>query len=138
MSVENAYVLTDKKALHLRALKTFTDDFGKERMNGEEWLVTHADTETHILNVYEQLVAVVDVITLNSRQYCVILDPVAEGKPQLGRKVSSFRPSTPRSGTIPCALSRNWLSARNRSSCNPARSSRTAFRMSTFWAKTRE
>ncbi|CAF1681540.1 unnamed protein product, partial [Adineta ricciae] len=86
VSVENAYVLTDKKALHIRALKTFTDDFGKERMNGEEWLVTHTDTETHILSVYEQLVAVVDVITLNSRQYCVILDPVADGKPQLGRK----------------------------------------------------
>jgi major vault protein len=59
-------------------------------LNGEEWLVTHADTETHILSVYEQLVAVVDVITLNSRQYCVILDPVADGKPQLGRKVCSF------------------------------------------------
>ncbi len=85
--METAYVLTDKRALHLRALKTFTDDFGKERMNGEEWLVTYLDTETHILNVYEQLVAVVDVITLNSRQYCVILDPVADGKPQLGRKV---------------------------------------------------
>ena len=84
--MENAHVLTDKKALQLRALKTFTDDFGKERLNGGEWLVTHADTETHILSVYEQLVAVVDVITLNSRQYCVILDPVADGKPQLGRK----------------------------------------------------
>ncbi|CAF2766784.1 unnamed protein product [Rotaria sp. Silwood2] len=87
ISVENAHVLTDKKALHLRALKTFTDDFGKQRMNGEEWLVTLNDTETHTLNVYEQLVAVVDVITLNSRQYCVILDPVADdGKPQLGKK----------------------------------------------------
>ncbi len=68
-------------------MKTFTDDFGKERMNGEEWLVTYEDTETHILNVYEQLVAVVNVITLGSREYCVILDPVDEGKPQLGRKV---------------------------------------------------
>ncbi|CAF3314215.1 unnamed protein product [Rotaria socialis] len=61
VSVENAYVLTDKKALHLCALKTFTDEFGKERMNGEEWLVTLADTETHILSVYEQLVSVVNV-----------------------------------------------------------------------------
>ncbi|CAF1659453.1 unnamed protein product [Rotaria magnacalcarata] len=61
VSVENAYVLTDKKALHLCALKTFTDNFGKERMNGEEWLVTLADTETHILSVYEQLVSVVNV-----------------------------------------------------------------------------
>jgi len=88
VSVENAYVLTDKKALHLRALKTFTDDFGKQRMHGEEWLVTHVDTETHILNVYEQLVAVVDVITLNSRQYCIVLDPVEDGRPYLGKKVS--------------------------------------------------
>ena len=73
--------------MHLRALKTFTDDFGKERMNGEEWLVTANDTETHILSVYEKLVAAVDVIALSSRQYCVILDPVSNGKPQLGRKV---------------------------------------------------
>ncbi|CAM4829859.1 unnamed protein product [Rotaria magnacalcarata] len=86
VSVENAYVLTDKKALHLCALKTFTDNFGKERMNGEEWLVTLADTETHILSVYEQLVSVVNVVTLTSRQYCVIIDPVADGKPQLGKK----------------------------------------------------
>lgn len=57
-------------------------------MNGEEWLVTLADTETHILSVYEELVAVVEVKTLSSRQYCVILDPVEEGKPQLGKKVS--------------------------------------------------
>lgn len=57
-------------------------------MNGEEWLVTLADTETHILNVYEQLVAVVDVKTLTSRQYCVILDPVTDGKPHFGKKVS--------------------------------------------------
>jgi hypothetical protein len=56
-------------------------------LNGEEWLVTLADTETHILSVYEQLVGVVDVITLTSRQYCVILDPVAGGKPQFGKKV---------------------------------------------------
>ncbi|CAF3482212.1 unnamed protein product [Rotaria sp. Silwood1] len=86
VSVQNAYALTEKKALHLRALKTFIDDFDKQRLSGEEWLVTHVDTETHILNIYEELVAVVDAITLNSRQYCVILDPVIDGKPQLGRK----------------------------------------------------
>ncbi|CAF5181676.1 unnamed protein product, partial [Rotaria sp. Silwood1] len=62
-------------------------DFDKQRLSGEEWLVTHVDTETHILNIYEELVAVVDAITLNSRQYCIILDPVIDGKPQLGRKV---------------------------------------------------
>ena len=77
MNIENAYVVTDKKALHLRALKTFTDDFGQQRNNGDEWLVTKEQTETHILNVYEQLVAICDIVTLNSRQYCVILNPVS-------------------------------------------------------------
>lgn len=34
-----------------------------------------------------QVVGVVDITTLNNRQYCVILDPVdKDGKPQLGQK----------------------------------------------------
>ncbi|CAF3914588.1 unnamed protein product [Rotaria sp. Silwood2] len=87
VSIENGYVVTDKKALHLRALNTFTDDFGQTRNNGDEWLVTKEQTETHILNVYEQLVAIVDIKTLNSRQYCVILNPVtSNGKNQWGKK----------------------------------------------------
>jgi len=87
VSVVDAYVLTEKKALHLRAIRTFTDDFNKKRLNGEEWLITLADTETHIPNVYEEVVGVVNVTTLNSRQYAVILDPIGnDGKPQLGKK----------------------------------------------------
>jgi major vault protein len=77
MNIENAYVLTNKKALHLRALKTFKDDFGQTRNNGDEWLVTAEQTETHILNVYEQLVTIIDITVLNSRQYCVVLNPVS-------------------------------------------------------------
>ncbi|CAF5149444.1 unnamed protein product, partial [Rotaria sp. Silwood1] len=87
VSIENACVVTDKKALHLRALKTFIDDFGQTRNNGDEWLVTKEQTETHILNVYEQLVTIVDITTFNSRQYCVILNPVSsDGKNQWGKK----------------------------------------------------
>lgn len=83
----NAYILTDKKALHLKANRTFTDVFGKERKAGEEWLVTSADTETHLPDVYEQVVGEVKITTLNNRQYCVVLDPVGtNGKPQLGQK----------------------------------------------------
>jgi major vault protein len=83
----NSYVLTDKKALHLKATKTFTDSFGKERKAGEEWLVTSADAESHIPDVYEQVVGEVKITTLNSRQYCVVLDPIGEnGRPQLGQK----------------------------------------------------
>eukprot|EP01121_Diplochlamys_sp_Union-15-3_P020578 TRINITY_DN804_c1_g2_i1.p1 TRINITY_DN804_c1_g2~~TRINITY_DN804_c1_g2_i1.p1 ORF type:complete len:863 (-),score=241.09 TRINITY_DN804_c1_g2_i1:5-2521(-) len=84
----SAYVLTDKKAIHLQATKTFTDVFGKERKAGEEWLVTIDDAETHIPDVYENVIGEVKITTLTSRQYAVILDPVGDdGKPQMGRRV---------------------------------------------------
>ncbi|KTG38447.1 hypothetical protein cypCar_00000266, partial [Cyprinus carpio] len=79
--------LRDQNALHVRALRLFRDAGGRERRTGEEWLVTAADREAHIPSVAEEVVGVVDVTTLNSRQYCVVLDPVgADGKPQLGQK----------------------------------------------------
>jgi major vault protein len=40
----------------MRALRTFVDDFGKKRLNGEEWLLTINDTETHIPGVYEEVI----------------------------------------------------------------------------------
>jgi len=83
-----AIVLTDKKAIHLRARKTFKDVFGKTRKAGQEWLVTIKDAETHIPDVYEEFVAEVKITTLTNRQYCVILDPVGEdGKNSYGRKL---------------------------------------------------
>jgi len=40
-----------------------------------------------ISDVVQQVVGVVDITTMNNRQYCVILDPVdKDGKPQLGQK----------------------------------------------------
>jgi major vault protein len=87
VSVVDAFVLTEKVALHARALKTFVDDFGKKRLNGEEWLITMNDTETHIPNVYEQIVGVVQVTTLSSRQFAIISNPVGpDGLVQLGKK----------------------------------------------------
>jgi major vault protein len=87
VSVVDAYVLTEKKALHLRAIRTFVDDFNKKRLNGEEWLITFSDTDTHIPSVYEEVVGVVNVTTLNSRQYTVLIDPIgSDGKPQMGKK----------------------------------------------------
>ena len=44
-----------QKALHLRSTRTFKDDKGVVRKNGEEWLITMADTEAHIPNVYEEV-----------------------------------------------------------------------------------
>ncbi|XP_076435145.1 major vault protein-like isoform X2 [Babylonia areolata] len=87
VDIVNAYVLTDKKALHMRALRSFKDSFSKTRKNGEEWLITTELTQTHIPNVYEEVVGVVTINTLTNRQYCVILDPCdAAGRPQLGQK----------------------------------------------------
>ncbi|XP_067086659.1 major vault protein [Osmerus mordax] len=87
LDIVNAFILTDKKALHVRALRAFRDAGGRDRRTGEEWLVTMADREAHIPSVAEEVVGVVGVTTLSSRQYCVILDPVGpDGKPQLGQK----------------------------------------------------
>uniref|UniRef100_A0A8D0CST2 Major vault protein n=1 Tax=Sander lucioperca TaxID=283035 RepID=A0A8D0CST2_SANLU len=87
IDIVNAFILTDKKALHVRALRPFKDAGGRDRRTGEEWLVTMKDREAHIPSVSEEVVGVVEVTTLSSRQYCVILDPVGpDGKPQLGQK----------------------------------------------------
>jgi len=82
----NAYVLTDKKALHLRATRTFVDCFKKERKAGEEWLVTFGDAETHIPDVYEQVVGEVKITSVTGRQYCVVLDPWRNGRTLFGSK----------------------------------------------------
>jgi major vault protein len=88
VSTVDAYVLTEKKALHLQATRTFTDKFSKERKAGEEWIITIADAETYIPDVYEKVVGQPSIISLNSRQYCVVVDPVGEdGKQRLGQRV---------------------------------------------------
>eukprot|EP00794_Sanderia_malayensis_P013890 gene13890-15338_t len=87
VDVVDAIVLTEKKALHMTSTRTFTDERKKLRKNGEEWLITFNDTEAHIPGIYEEVVNIVNIQTLNNRQYCVILDPVGkDGKPQLGQK----------------------------------------------------
>jgi len=89
VKTETAVILTDKKALQLRAARTFTDCYKKERKAGEEWLVTSAWAEKHIPDVYETVVGEVSITTLNSRQYCVVLDPVDKEtkKQQLGTRL---------------------------------------------------
>ncbi|XP_006008019.1 major vault protein [Latimeria chalumnae] len=83
----DAHVLTEKDALHVRALKTFQDEKGRVRKAGEEWLISLQHTEMHISSVYEEVLGIISITTLNSRQYCVILDPVGtDGKPQLGQR----------------------------------------------------
>jgi len=82
----NAVILTDKKALHLRASRTFIDVFGKTRRAGEEWLVKFEHAETHLPDVYEQVVGEVKLTSVTNRQYCVVVDPWKEGKIRLGKR----------------------------------------------------
>ncbi|NXI99351.1 MVP protein, partial [Psophia crepitans] len=87
VDIVDAYILTDKKALHLRATRTFEDEQGQVRRTGEEWLVTLAQSEAYIPEVFEEVVAEVMVTTLGPRQYCVVLDPMGpNGQPQLGQQ----------------------------------------------------
>jgi major vault protein len=82
-----AIVLTEQKAIHLRAIKNFVDFHKNPRKAGEEWLLTIKDTDTHIPDVYEILVGTVKAVVLNNRQYCYIIDPVdSKGKNQFGKK----------------------------------------------------
>lgn len=85
VGIINAYILTEKKALHLRAKRTFFDVFSRQRKAGDEWLVTIEDAEIHIPDVYEVVVGEVEITTLGDREWCTVVNPIdAEGKPQLG------------------------------------------------------
>lgn len=87
LDLVDAVTLTEKTALHLRALQNFQDVQGVARRTGEEWLVTVRDTAAHVPDVHEEVLGVVPITTLGPRHYCVVLDPVGpDGKNQLGQK----------------------------------------------------
>jgi len=80
-------VLTERRAIHLRAVRTFADEYGAQRRAGEEWLLTIKECETHIQDVHEEVVnASLDIVTLARNQYCTVRNPWDdEGRPQMGR-----------------------------------------------------
>jgi major vault protein len=87
LETKDAYVLTDRTALHLRAIRSFTDSFNVARKAGEEWLITSDVSPSYIPDVCEQVVGQVKKTTLAKNQYCVVLDPIGDdSKPQYGRK----------------------------------------------------
>ncbi|XP_065921043.1 major vault protein-like [Dysidea avara] len=95
VSKETCYTLTNQTALHLRSNETHKDQFGKNRIVGDEWIVTMDDSWTYIPDVTEELVKVDNMVVLNSRQYCVVLDPVgSDGRPQLGTRVLKKGPDS--------------------------------------------
>jgi len=84
----HAIVLTEKKALHIRAQRDFIDAYKVPRKAGDEWLITLKQTDTHIPDVTETVVGEVPLTTLTNRQYCVVVEPVdpATGKNQFGTR----------------------------------------------------
>lgn len=83
----DAHVLTNKVAIQLEALNTFTDHTGSLRRAGDQWIVTSVSSDTHITDVNERVVREVKITVLNSRQYCVVANPVDKyGKNQFGKR----------------------------------------------------
>jgi len=83
-----AHVQTETKALHVKAIRSFTDRFGNKRKNGDEWLVTKEQAETYVPGVYEQVVKEVQITVLSNQEYAVIMDPYdfEIGANKLGQK----------------------------------------------------
>lgn len=77
MSTVHGITLTDTKAVHMKCLYEFTDQFGIKRKCGDEWLITKYDNncDIYIPTVNEEKIKDVALTILNSRQYCVICDP---------------------------------------------------------------
>lgn len=73
-----AYILREDNAFKVQALKDFKDDYGIERKAGEEWLITKALTDTHFLNPKEELLDELKIISLSSRQFCYIKNPLTK------------------------------------------------------------
>jgi major vault protein len=91
IGIINAFVLTERRALHLRAKRTFPDILGRQRKAGDEWLVSLEDAEIHIPDVYEEVVGEVAITTLSDREWCIVVNPIDDlGKPQLGLREVRF------------------------------------------------
>ena len=90
VSVVKAVIVTRQKALHVEVQNSFNDQrpFARcERKAGEVYLVTSDMTTEFTPQPNERIVKEVPLVTLDRKQWAVVLDPVdAAGKPQLGRR----------------------------------------------------
>ncbi|CAD8175425.1 unnamed protein product [Paramecium pentaurelia] len=75
VKIIDAEILDNRKALHLKAIQTFKDVYSIERKAGEEYLITSEQTSAHIVDVFEELVTVINLTVLDPRQYCIIENP---------------------------------------------------------------
>lgn len=87
LTVVTPQYLLPTRALHLRAVDSFKDVYGKDRKAGEEWLITVKNACVHLQDVNEDIVGLVNITVLTKQQYCVVLDPVgADGKNVYGTR----------------------------------------------------
>lgn len=86
LQIQDPIIINETRALHLRATQNFIDVYGKERKAGEEWLITNILSTFHIIDIYEEFVNIVNITILNSKQYCLVLNPYDHkvGKNRLG------------------------------------------------------
>lgn len=80
-------IITEKNAYHIRAIRSFTDIYGKVHRAGDEWLITLSQSSWHILDIYEELIKEVSLTILTNDNYVVILNPIdSTGKNLKGGK----------------------------------------------------
>jgi len=85
--LQNPVLINDRQAIHLRALKAFKDVYGNDHKAGEEWILTPNVTSWHIIDIFEEQVAILNMIVLTKDQFAVILNPIGnDGKNQKGSK----------------------------------------------------
>jgi major vault protein len=78
IKLESPITISLTQAIQLRAVKSFTDHYGKEHRAGEEWLITPNISTWHVIDIYEDLVAIQNLTILSRDKYAVILNPVDE------------------------------------------------------------
>jgi major vault protein len=71
----DAHVLDDETSLLLRANFDFVDFYGEKRKAGQEWLISNAISNTHIIDEFETLVKIQKKIILVNDEYCIICNP---------------------------------------------------------------
>ena len=84
ISLCDAIVLSDTVAIRIKASSHFEDFYGNLRKAGEEWVIDNTLTSTHIVDVFEELREELNKIVLNRWQYCIVMDPIEEGRNLFG------------------------------------------------------
>ena len=67
IDIRKGYILTDQSALHIRALKDFTDFYGNKRLAGEEWLIDKSVKDVHIIDAQEYLLKQINIVVLQQK-----------------------------------------------------------------------